>query len=104
MFAIKVSITGYISDEQPGFVECKFHDAYGTELIVHEKVPVVTNENLDADSNYPKDGFLGCEIVGELTDDVGGVITVGTEMPWGIETINGLRVFDVLASQLIEIN
>lgn len=103
MLAIKVNITSFISDDNPGFVECRFSDAWGKEHIVHEKVPVVTTEELDADSRYPANGVVGCEIVKEWTDTDGRTIfTVTTEKPWDIETVEGVAVFDILSDQIIE--
>ncbi|MEO6723233.1 MAG: hypothetical protein ABIN67_22900 [Ferruginibacter sp.] len=63
MIAIKIKILKFISDDQPGFVECSFFDALNKEHIVQDKVPIVTEKYLDANSKYPQDGIIACEIV-----------------------------------------
>ena len=104
MFALKVSITKYISDDQPGFVECNFFDAWNKEHIVQDKVPIVTEKYLDANSEYPQDGIIACEIVKEWKDTNGKTIfTVNTAKPWGVDTIDRLTEIDVLQEQLIEL-
>jgi hypothetical protein len=101
--AIKISITSFIDDHQPGFVECKFHDAFGKEHVVQEKVPIVTDKDLDADSEYPQDGFIACEIVKEWNDAKGRkIFTIDTSKPWGVDTIEGLTEFEVLEEQLTD--
>lgn len=102
--AIKIKITKFISDDQPGFVECMFYDALNKKHIVQEKIPVITEKYLDVNSNYPQDGVIACEIVNE-SGVLNGIkiVTVDTSRPWGVETIDGLSQFDILEEQLIEI-
>lgn len=103
MKAIKISITSFIDNDQPGWVECKFHDAHGTEHIVHDKVPIVTTKYLNANSEYPQNGVIACEVVREWKDDNGKtVFTVDTSKPWVVETIEGIAQFDVFEEQLTE--
>ena len=45
---IEIQIISFISDDQPGFVECVFTDAWEHEHKVKEKVPIVTKKYLDA--------------------------------------------------------
>jgi hypothetical protein len=105
MIGLKITIRKFISDDQPGFVECSFFDALHNEHIVQEKVPIVTEKQLDANSNYPQDGIIACEIIGERQDTNGRKIyKVNTSKPWGVDTINGLTEFDVLEEQVIELN
>ncbi len=105
MKAIKIQIISFISDDQPGFVECAFTDAWEYEHKVQEKTPIVTKKYLDAFSEYPQDGFIACEITKNWIDKNERVIfTVTTEKPWAVETIDGLTEFDILEEQLIDIN
>ena len=105
MKAIKIKITCFISDHQPGFVEGRFNDAWNKEHVVQDKVPVLTSEDLDANSAYPQDGVIGCEIIKQWTDkDQRLIFTVTTEKPWSVDTIDGLTEFDILEEQLIELN
>ncbi len=62
MKALIVNIIRFISDDQPGFVECQFLDAWNTEHIFQEKVTVVSNKDLDADSEYPQLGNIACTV------------------------------------------
>ncbi len=103
MKAIKIQITSFISSDQPGFVECKFYDALNKEHIIHDKVPIVTLEDLDANSEYPQDGIIACEIVKEWKDSNGRMVfTVNTSKPWGVDTIDGLTEFDMFEEQLTD--
>lgn len=102
MASIRVSITKYISNDQPGIVECIFIDAWNKVHIVHEKAPVVTDKELDFDSEYPQEGILDCKIIQE-SNDINGrkIISVTTSQPWDIETVEGLQEFQLLEEHLI---
>lgn len=68
------------------------------------KVPVITPENLDANSIYPQDGIIACEIVNTRKNQDGKIIvTVDASKPWGIDTIEGITQFDIFEEQLIEL-
>lgn len=71
MIAIKISITKFISNDQPGFVECTFQDAWGKEHFIHEKIPVVTSKDLDANSIYLQEEELDCQIIRKWDDQDG---------------------------------
>jgi hypothetical protein len=102
--AIKIKIIKFITDGQPGFVECIFFDALNKKHIIQDKVPIVTEKYLDAKSEYPQDGLLACKIINERVDSSGNkIITVNTTEPCCVETIDGLTEFNVLEEQLIEL-
>ena len=104
MKAFKIKIVRFVSEDQPGFVECEFVDAWNKTHIIFEKVPVVTNEFLDADSGYPQSGVIACEILNLWTDkDHRKIVTVSTEKPWSIESVEGLCEFDLLKEWLVTI-
>ncbi len=103
MFGIKVRITKFIDDSQPGWVECEFTDAFGKLHVFNEKVPIVTAEFLDKDSIYPQDGIIGCEIVERKKTDGGEeIVKIDTNKYSLLESMNGETVFKVLQKQLIE--
>jgi len=103
MPSIKVRIDKYISDDQPGFVECSFTDAWGKQHIVQEKVPVVTAKYLDANSSYPQEGFIDCEVIKKWKDKDGRIIfTVDTERPWDVDTMEGVTQLDLLDLQIAD--
>jgi hypothetical protein len=103
MFEIKGLITKCIDDESyPSFVECQFVDIYGQTQIFHDKDAIFTNQMLDRNSNYPIDGFIGCEIIERKIVDDREVVKVNTDLPWHIESVNGETVFDVFHEQIIE--
>ena len=102
MFGIKVKITKFIDDWQPGWVECEFTDAFGKLHVFNEKVPIVTAEYLDENSIYPQDGIIGCEIIERKNVDDCQIVKVDAELPWHIESTKGESVFEVLDEQLIE--
>jgi len=60
-------------------------------------VPVITDKDLDAESEYPIHGDVGCEILSRYRDESGqACLRITTEKPWGIESKEGLFEFDVL--------
>jgi hypothetical protein len=102
--AIKIQIKSFISADQPGFVEGKFTDARGKEHTVQDKVPVLTDKDLDANSEYPQEGVIACEIIHTWKDkDERTIFTVSTEKPWAVDTIEGLTEFDMWEEQLTEL-
>ncbi len=104
MKGIRIRITRFLSNDQPGFVECTFKDAWGKEFKIEEKVPVVTSDFLDADSKYPCEGVIACEVIKKWTDETGRqLVTIDIDKPWAIETVDGLKQFDIMQKDLIEI-
>ncbi len=101
---IKVEITRFVDASQPGFVECRLVDASGSEFLFVEKVPVVTLEDLNANSSYPRQGIVACRIVEKKRVDNREVFRVNTEEPWGVESTTGEVEFDIFPEQLLELS
>jgi hypothetical protein len=100
---VKMLITRFLDAGFPGFVELQLEDAYGKTHVFGEKIPVVTELDIWADSVYPIDAKIECEIQKRFTDDRGrSLIRVDTELPWHIESNEGISIFEVLASQVTE--
>ncbi|MBN1429369.1 MAG: hypothetical protein JXB07_13430 [Anaerolineae bacterium] len=102
MYAVIVSITRYIDDSFPGWVECKLIDAHNREIAFVEKAPVVSSADLGTASLYPQEGMIACRVI-ERWRDQGGV-AIDTDVPWSIESTGGESCFEVLAEQLTEID
>jgi hypothetical protein len=101
MTSIKIEITSFVDDHQPGYVECSFVDVDGKQHTFVEKVPVVSSENLLPTSAYPRSGAIDCEVQDRWTSKRGVALArVSTDKPWGIESSEGLSDFVVAASQL----
>jgi hypothetical protein len=82
VIGIKAELTKFVDyNAPPGWVECHFIDAWGKEHTFIEKVPVVTADYLDENSDYPQSGHLGCEIIEERFVDKGKIVKVTTEKP-----------------------
>ena len=73
--SVRVEIVRYTDDHQPGFVECRLTDVSGRVWSFEEKVPVVTDEYLDAGSRYPCVGSVGCAVL----DRDGDTVRVGVD-------------------------
>jgi len=100
---IEVEIIRYVDDAQPGWVECHFTDAARHEHVVIDKVPLFTALALDAASQYPVRGTMGCREVGRRHDADGReIVTIDTEEPDHIASTSGQTRFDVVAVQLVE--
>ena len=102
MLGVKVEISRYIDNSQPGWVECMFIDAWGNPHSFVEKVPIVTSENLDASSSYPQSGIIACQVVEKRDANGREVVKIETDTPWHVESKAGESCFDVLPDQLIE--
>jgi hypothetical protein len=82
MVAIKVTIDRFIDEDQPGRVACSFVDAAGVLHLFEEKVPVVSDEDLDPKSEYPRPGVIGCEMISvRWAADGHELVLVDTEKP-----------------------
>ena len=104
MKAVEVSITRFVDEWQPGWVECILVDAMGKSHAFEEKVPMVTAEDLWSDSDYPRSGVIACEVEAEWEDESGrSVARIDTEGPWAVESTTGETHFVVLASQLVDL-
>jgi hypothetical protein len=104
MFGVSVQITKFVDPHQPGFVECHLLDALGRLWSFVEKVPVVSTEDLDYSSTYPRAGVIACEVVARRTDGEGReVVEIDTELPWHVETVEGVTRFTVWPQQVMEL-
>jgi hypothetical protein len=98
---LRAQITRWVSDDNPGIVECRFTDRFNREWTLVEKRPVVTAADIWSDSQFPQPAYIGCEIISRGRDDAGREIAeISTEKPWGMETTDGATRFHVFADQL----
>ena len=102
MLGIKVEILSFADADQTGWVECRLIDAFGRAHLFLEKIPVVSNEDLDALSSYPRDGTIACAVLGRQQGPDGReVVTVDTTLPDGVESKEGGSRFEILPEQLL---
>lgn len=102
MVCILVEIVRYADDSQPGWVECHLNDAHGRLWSFVEKVPMVTEADLNASSTYPQPGIIACEVIERRQDGGREVVIVNTNLPWSIEATTGETRFEIGTEQLIE--
>ncbi len=99
---LRVAVTRFVDEHQPGFVECEFSDADGRAHRIVEKVPVVSQVDLDSASTYPQPGGVRCEVLAQWRDAQGrALLRISTQQPDGVETVAGQSEFVVLADQLV---
>jgi hypothetical protein len=91
---LRVEITRYVDDYQPGIVQCEFAEAAGQQQIIIGKLPVFTSADLDFNPCYPQRGTVQCEILGRQISDNGVELV---HITIGEETVDGLSEFVVLA-------
>jgi len=102
MHCLKIAITRFVDDHEPGFVECTFVDAAGKSHVVIEKVPIVSDEDLTSQSTYPRAGVIRCTVVARLKGERGEpLVRIDTGAPDGVESQEGETVFEV-SEALIE--
>ena len=104
MHEVKVSITRFVDPHQPGFVECELVDADGIRHVFTEKVPVVSDENLWIDSNYPCSGKIRCTVLERFAGPEGvPLVRIDTELPDHLESAAGKTVFVIGAHQVASV-
>jgi len=101
MTAIKVTITRFVREDQPGWVAFEFVDAHGSPRQFVEKAPIVSIEELTKTSQYPRQGFLDVEVLGRKTKESQEVVIVDTSKPWGVESVDGVTQFEVSQDSLV---
>jgi hypothetical protein len=101
---MSVQIVRFVHSHQPGWVECEFDDAEGRRHTIMDNVPILTLENLDADSRYPRPGIVRCFVLNRYQNDKGEeLVRIGTGKPDGIESKEGLSEFTVPASRITSV-
>jgi hypothetical protein len=96
-----MTIVSFVDESFPGWVEFQLEDVHGRLWKFQEKVPVITSEDLWANSEYPREGAVACTILERKTDSAGRkILTIATNRPWGVESIDGTAIFEVLAKQV----
>jgi hypothetical protein len=99
MAELEVQIVQFVDNHQPGFVRCQFVDAAGHCHLIVEKAPVVTTEDLDAASEYPKSGSVRCEILRRYRNEKGQeLVRISTQRPFSVESTEGVFEFTVPAA------
>jgi hypothetical protein len=99
---LRVTITRFVDDYQPGIVGCEFVDATGRLHEVVEKVRCLSEEDLDASNAYPRAGSLRCTILRQWKDEESRALAhINTDIPWHVESTAGLKEFVVLESELM---
>lgn len=72
-------VTRWLDDHQPGFVEFMLTDIDGVRHVVHEKVPILTLEVLSSSSTYPRELWVGADVLhcgrGSATVRLGAEVT-----------------------------
>jgi hypothetical protein len=82
MVGVSVEIRRYVDGAFPGWVECSLTDAHGRVWSFVEKIPIVTAEDLDAESRYPRPGVIACQVVERRVGmDATEVVIIDTERP-----------------------
>jgi hypothetical protein len=98
---LSVQITRWVSDSEPGIVECRFTDRFGREWSIIEKAPVVSSARIWRDSQFPRPTWIACSVISRGLDDTGHEIAeITTLVPWGIEATDGTSNFQVFGHQL----
>ena len=90
VYTIDVEIVRLIDPHQPGWVECLLRDASGRAWTIIEKVPIVSDAQLDETSTYPQVGEVACELVRQWTDEHGRTrCIIDTARPYTGDTSDG---------------
>jgi len=103
MTNLKINILNYEDNSNPGWVKCSFKDIFSKEWNLVEKVPVVTEEYLDENSDYPAPGLLECEIVSKRPNiDNESVFTIDISNTYVLNVDYSKVLVDVFEHQLVQ--
>ena len=104
MTSVRVEITRWVDDYQPGIVECKLIDATGREWLFIEKLPLVTgDDSLSASNVYPIKGLIACKVIAYIEVlSRRRTVRITIENPWQIAAVNGPMVFEVHPEQIVK--
>jgi len=105
MHEVKVTVTRFVDTYQPGIVECVLTDASGISHIFIEKVPIVSDQKLWIDSDYPCEGGIGCTVLERLVGQDGEpLVRIDTALPDHVESSDGKTVFVVGAREVTSVD
>jgi hypothetical protein len=98
---LRIDIVRFVDERFPGFVECLFTDADGKDHALVDKALMFTEKDLWIDSQYPESGHLRCQILSRSKNVAGEeLVRITIARPDGLETVNGLTEFEVLAEHV----
>ncbi|MBV9991734.1 MAG: hypothetical protein JOZ72_10610 [Alphaproteobacteria bacterium] len=100
----RATITRWVDDDpQPGIVECRLDDAAGRSWFFIGKYYDFTQDELRATSQYPRRGYLACDVTARRRDDrKREIASIDTDTPdRGRDSEEGMCAFDILADQLV---
>ncbi|HRE62089.1 MAG TPA: hypothetical protein PL096_13370 [Micropepsaceae bacterium] len=103
MHLLRVSLTSWVDDDQPGFVSGTFVDAEGRSHHIVDKVPIFTRENLTADGPWPQPGHVCCAVRKFWSDSQGRELAEIDTDRYGIVSDAGETRFNVSATELEEV-
>src|SRR5262249_22536051 len=87
---LAVQIVRFVDEDQPGWVASEFVDADGKCHTIIDKVPIFTEEDLGATSDYPRRGSAQCEVLAQWRDTRGReLVRITTARPCAIESTEG---------------
>jgi hypothetical protein len=104
MIAVAISILRVVDNGSwPEFVECELTDRCGKKWRFVEKLPVIERDGVAVSNSYPRPGVIACQFVMAGRDDQGrAFVEIDTQQPWGVESVEGVARFQVLAEQLTD--
>ena len=97
MTTVKVTITKVVEQAQPTFVEFYLTDIHGKKHFFHDKIPIVSEEYYIDDTDFPKNGALGCTVTEKLKNSY----IIDTDIPDHVDSLDGSTVFEVAESEII---
>lgn len=102
---LRVTITRYTSEDQPGWVECRLLDAFGREWLFEDKLPIFSAEDgIGFHTSFPKEGMIRCEVLNRRRNNAGAeIVTVDTELPDHVAARTGETKFDVRPDQIASV-
>lgn len=96
----------WVADEpQPGLVDVELVDARNRRWVFRDKAPMferVPSQLFTSGASYPVEALIACTVTA-IEGGGGGrpIVTIATDKPWGLESVDGQHSFEVTADQLV---
>lgn len=98
MLNLRVQIVRFVAEDQPGIVECQFHDAQGRLHSIVDKASIFTPAALWSDSEYPCPGAVRCQVLANVA--MNRTVRIRLAEPDHVEATDGSFEFVVAEAEL----
>ena len=98
---IKIMITRFVDFHQPDIIEFSFTDYKNQIHKFIDKIPIITNQELDENSEYPIEECILIDILNKEDENEEVLYSFRFKESYGLESTNGESIFKIGKEQII---